>query len=258
VADPLATLVLLGAVALLLLLRLDARRFGAAEYDDEEAPGGVGAWTRRLSWYFFGLLLIALVYFLYPQPLTVLHLQVGDARETALLAGLALGVIGTAAAFGYAWLHLGGAQLPSARRYPAGLLNSVLTAFIDEAAFRGIVLGLLLASDWPIDLAIVFPAVLYTLTTRLAATGRPRGPMFMTLGLGLVAGWLTVQTGGIGAALLGHGLTRLAVFVSTGHAGAMRTSPSPEKALPAEPRELAPAGWEVVPDHEPGLPQVPR
>lgn len=257
--DPLVTLILLGAVALLILLRLDARRFGTAEYDDEAAPGGLEAWARRLSWYLFGLLLIALVYFLYPFPLSKLHLQVGDARGTALLAGLALGVIGSAAAFGYAWLHLGGAQLPSARRYPAGLLNSVLTAFIDEAAFRGIVLGLLVAeAGLPTDLAIVFQAVLYTLTTRLAATGRPRGPMFMTLVLGLVTGWLTVQTGGIGAALLGHGLTRLAVFVATGHAGAMRTSPALEEALPAVSEELAPAGWEVVPDHEPGLPQAPR
>jgi hypothetical protein len=161
-------------------------------------------------------------------------------------------------AFAYAWLHLGQPQLPAPGRYPAGLLNSVLTAFIDEATFRGVILGLLLASNWPIDLAVAFQAVLYTLTTRLAATGRPRGPMFMALAIGLVNGWLTVQTAGIGAALLGHALARLAIFASTGHAGAMRMSGQMEEAVPPEADGRAPAGWEVVPDHEPGLPQAPR
>lgn len=257
-SDLLSTLILLGAVGLLILLRLDARRFGAAEYEDEEAPGGIEPWARRLSWYLFGLLLIALIYFLYPRPLTELHLQVGDPRDTALLAGLGLGVIGALAAFGYAWLHFGQLQLPTPMRYPAGILNSVLTAFIDEATFRGILLGLLLAANWPIDLAIAFQAVLYTLATRLAASGRPRGPMLVALGVGLATGWLTVQTAGIGAALLGHGLTRLAIFVSTGHAGAMRASEELEEAPPTDAGNLAPVGWEVVPDHEPGLPQAPR
>ena len=256
-SDLLSTLVLLGAVGLLLLLRLDARRFGAAEYDDEDAPGGLEPWLRRLSWYLFGVLLIAVVYFLYPLPLTGLHLQVGEPRGTALLAGLALGAMGALVAFGYAWLHFGQVQLPTPGRYPAGVLNSVLTAFIDEAAFRGILLGLLLVSNWPSDLAIVFQAVLYTLATRLAAAGRPRGPMFMALGVGLITGWLTVQTGGIGAALLAHALTRLAIFISTGHAGAMRASAEEEEPLPVHDQELAPEGWEVVPDHEPGLHQAP-
>ncbi len=257
-SDLLSTLVLLGAVCLLILLRLDARRFGAAEYDDEEAPGGLDTWARRLSWYLFGLLLIGVVYFLYPRPLTALHLQVGEPREAALLVGLAVGAVGAAVAFGYAWLHFGQLQLPNPGRYPAGLLNSVLTAFIDEATFRGIVLGLLLVSNWPIDLAIAFQAVLYTLATRLAASGRPRGPMFIALGTGLLNGWLTVQTGGIGAALLGHALTRLAIFVSTGNAGAMRAWIEREEPLAAEAEDFLPTGWEIVPDHEPGLPQSQR
>jgi hypothetical protein len=257
-SDVLSTLVLLGAVGLLILLRFDARRFGAAEYDDEDARGGFGDWAWRLSWYLFGLVLITAVYFLYARPLTVLHLQVGEPRADALLAGLGLGAIGALVAFAYAWLHFGQLQLPNAAKYPAGLLNSLLTAFIDEAAFRGILLGLLLTSNWPVELAIAFQAVLYTLATRLAASGRPRGPMLMVLGIGLSTGWLTVQTGGIGAALVGHALTRLAIFVSTGHAGAMRAFIEDVEPAQAEAQSLPPAGWEVVPDHEPGLPQSPR
>src|SRR5688500_3430180 len=161
-------LILLAVVGLLILLRFDARRFGAAEYDDEEAVGGWRTWLRRLSWYAFGLLLILVVYFLYPQPLSVLHLQTGEPRQTALLYGLALGAAGGVFACVYAWWRFRDLRLPPARRYPAGLLNSVATAFVDEAAFRGILLGLLLASNWPVEHSIAFQAVLYALATRLA------------------------------------------------------------------------------------------
>jgi hypothetical protein len=247
----LESLILLAVVGLLILLRFDARRFGAAEYDDEEAGGGWRTWLRRVSWYAFGLLLILAVYFVYPQPLSGLHLQMGEPRGSVLLLGLAFGFAGGAFAFVYAWWRFRDLRLPPARRYPAGLLNSVATAFLDEAVFRGIVLGLLLASNWPVEHAIAFQAVLYALSTRLAGRGRPFGLLLLSLAVGLVGGWLTLQTGGIGAAFLGHALTRFAIFVATGHAGTIRAA-----FLDAEERNLEetaphlPAGWEVVVDRE--------
>ena len=247
----LETLILLATVALLILLRFDARRFGAADYDDEEAPGGWRTWLRRLSWYAFGLLLVLVVYFLHPQPLTQLHLQLGEPRSTALLAGLGLGVVGILVALGYAWWRLGELRLPPAHRYPAGLLNSVATAFIDEAVFRGILLGLLLAYNWPADLAIAFQAVLYALATRLGSVGRPRGLLLMSLAMGLVGGWLTVATGGIGAAFLGHTIARFAIFIATGHAGQVTPSVAYEEEPGDDGLELTPLGWEVVADQEP-------
>lgn len=247
----LESLILLAVVGLLILLRFDARRFGAAEYDDEEAMGGWRTWLRRLSWYAFGLLLILVVYFLYPQPLSVLHLQVGEPRQTALLYGLALGAAGGVFAFTYAWWRFRDVRLPPARRYPAGLLNSVATALIDEAAFRGILLGLLLASNWPVEHSIAFQAVLYALATRLAGRGRPFGMLLLTLAVGVIGGWLTLETGGIGAAFLGHALTRFAIFVATGHAGQIRAAAiDAEDAYLEETSAHTPAGWEVVMDRE--------
>lgn len=248
----LETLILLATVALLILLRFDARRFGAADYDDEEAPGGLRTWLRRLSWYLFGLLLVFVVYFLHPQPLTALHLQLGEPRSAALLAGLALGTLGILAAIGYALWRFGELRLPPAHRYPAGLLNSVATAFLDEAVFRGILLGLLLAYDWPTDLSIAFQAVLYALATRLGGIGRPRGLLLLSLGIGFIGGWLTLATAGIGAAFLGHAITRFAIFIATGHAGQVTPSVAYEEEAAEDAFELTPVGWEVVADHEPG------
>ena len=249
-------LIILAVVGLLILLRFDARRFGAAEYDDEEAPGGWRTWLRRLSWYVFGLLLILVVYFLYPQPLSVLHLQMGEPRTQALILGLGLGAMGIAVAMVYAWWRFSDLRLPPARRYPAGLINAVATAFIDEAVFRGILLGLLVASNWPVNYAIAFQAVLYALATRLAGRGRPRGMLLLELAVGVIGGALTLQTGGIGAAFLGHALTRLAIFISMGHAGQMRAVALDEEEEALEQSNThAPAGWGVVLDREQGAPR---
>ncbi|CAN5848201.1 hypothetical protein BH24CHL6_BH24CHL6_11170 [soil metagenome] len=249
--ETLLTLILLAFVGLLLLLRLDTRRFGAAEHDDEEAPGSPAVWLRRLSWYGFGIALVALVYRLHPLPISVLHLQMGDDRTQALLAGLAAAAVGTLVAFGYTWWRYGEFKLPPARRYPAGVVNALSTSFIDEAAFRGIILGLLIAAEVPVEWAVAGQALIYGVVTRLAARDRPLGMFALSLGIGFVGGWLTVQTGGIGAALLGHALTRMALFVASGHAGQLR-SPVEDEPLP-DAEELTPEGWEIVSDRGPGF-----
>ncbi|MDQ3938011.1 MAG: CPBP family glutamic-type intramembrane protease, partial [Chloroflexota bacterium] len=164
--------------------------------------------------------------------------------------GFALGAVGALVAFVYGFWHLGELRLPPARRYPAAVLNSVGTSFIDEAVFRGIILGLLVAAEVPVELAIVVQALGYALITRVAARDRPVGVLLLSLAVGLVGGWVTIETAGIGAAFLGHALTRLALFVATGHAGHVYT-PAEEEPLP-DARELTPDGWEIVGDRGPG------
>jgi hypothetical protein len=242
-------------VGLLVLLRFDARRFSAAEHDDEDAPDSVRLWFRRLSWYLLGLLIVVVVYNLYPLPISVLHLQLGEDTGESLLAGLALAGIGTLLVFAYAWVRYRRLRYPPARRYPAGLLSSIGTAAIDEAAFRGILLGLLIAADWPVEYAIAFQALLYGLATRMAGHRMPIAVLLLILAQGFVGGWLTVETGGIGAALLGHALTRLAFFVATGHGGP-REVPD-EEDFRDEMAEELPVGLEVVHERENGQRLLP-
>jgi len=246
----LETLIILAIVGLLVLLRFDAARFGAADYDDEESPGGIRNRLGRLSWYFFGLLLIVAVYFLYPQPLAELHLQIGDPRAFVFLAGVGLAVLGMGFAAAYAWWRYGGVRFPPAHRYPAGILNALATAFIDEATWRGIILGLLLQSNWPTWGAIGTQAVLYALATRLGGPGRPRALLLMSLAIGLIGGWLTVVTGGIGAILVAHAVTRFAIFVVTGHAGQVTPSAAFDEETVEADAKLTPPGWEVVTENQ--------
>ena len=247
-----ANLMTVAALGLLIVLRVDARRFGAADFDDETAVEGWRVWARRLTWYGLGIVLVFAAYLVFPRPESVLHLRVGEDRVFALMAGLTLAILGVGAAVLYAIWRFRDVSLPEGRVYPVGLLNSIATAFIDEAAFRGILLGLLLVSNWPPIYAVAFQAVVYALATRLGGAGRPHSLLIVWLIAGLLAGWLTYVTGGIGAALLAHAVTRFAIFVATGHAGQITPSAVSEE----EARELAETGdgdpLDVVPDREPG------
>lgn len=246
----LENLIILAIVGLLMLLRFDAARFGAADYDDEESPGGVRNRLGRISWYVFGTALIVAVYFLYPQPLAELHLQMGDPRGVVFLFGIFLALLGMGYAAAYAWWRYGDLRFPPLRRYPAGILNALATAFIDEATWRGILLGLLLESNWPVWGAIGFQAVLYTIATRLGAPGRPRALLLLSLIIGVLGGWVTVATGGIGAILLAHAVTRFAIFIATGHAGQVTPSAAFDEEVVEEDNRIGPAGWEVVGENQ--------
>jgi hypothetical protein len=244
----LRTLVALGLGLLLILLRLDAERFGAAEYDEADFEGRPPSLRRRLAWYVLGIALVVAAVLIHPAPDRELRLGFGD-RLPAVAGGILFGLVGTGAAIGFALYRYRGLRLPPIASYPGAIVNDLLTAFIDEAAFRGILLGFVLSLGIPAAPAIVGQALLYALATRLAAPGRGLWMVAFALGIGLIGGWLTALTGGIAAAFLGHAITRFALFVSTGHAG--RPAARGRAVEEVERRRRPPDGWRVVGIREP-------
>ena len=239
--EGLGPLIALGLTLLLVMLRLEAERFHAAEYD-EPIRGRKPSLLRRLAWYVLGVGGVLVLLVVHPAAETELFLQVGD-RSGVLLA-LLLGGIGVAQAMGLAYLHYRRLRFPDFGAYPGGLINEILTAFIDEAVFRGAVLGYFLVITDNTNLAILGSAVLYALATRLGAPGRDKYMLVLSLLIGLVGAWATLLTGGIGASFLGHAITRVAVFLTTGHAGqppARGTETEDE-----EKRRRTPEGWRAV------------
>lgn len=216
--DPIRVLVALALTLFLVILRFEAEKFGAAEYDEPARPGQRGSFLRRFSWIILGFALAGALLLVHPDPAGELGLTLGD-RGTALLVGFALGLVGTLQAAAYAYYRYGRLRLPPGWTYPGAVLNGIGTAFIDEVTFRGALLGLLLLTGLNPVTAVVVQAFVYTLATRTGAPGRGRYMFVLTLIGGLVAGWATVVTGAIGAAFLAHAITRIAVFVCTGHAG---------------------------------------
>jgi len=237
----LRVLVGLGLTLLLVMLRVEAQRFGAAEYD-EPVRGRQPPLLRRLAWYLLGVIGVLALLLIHPTSELDLYLNVGD--RSGILLGLLLGAAGVAQAVGLAWLHYHRLRFPDIAAYPGALANEILTAFIDEAVFRGALLGYLIWAGADPSLAILGQAIAYALATRLGAPGRDRYMLVLALLVGLVGGWATLLTGGIGAAFLGHSITRVAVFLTTGHAGQ-----PPERGTEVEDierRRRTPEGWRAV------------
>jgi CAAX prenyl protease-like protein len=232
-----------GFLLLLIMLRLDAERFGAAEYDEASRDGRAPSLRRRLAWYVVGFGLIAAAGLVHRSPATDLFLTLGD-RLQVVFYGFGYGLIGIVQAVGFAELRYHHLRLPSVRSYPGSIINTIATAFIDEVTFRGLLLGYVLLAGVDVPTAIVVQALVYALATRVAAPGRDRYMLVLVLILGLAGGWVTVQTGGIGAAFLGHAITRVAVFLATGHAG--QVAPRGREAEDVERRLQTPDGWAVV------------
>jgi membrane protease YdiL (CAAX protease family) len=241
------TLISVGLALLLVMLRLDAERFGTAEYYEATRDGERPRIRRRLGWYGLGFALAVAILYIHPSPQTDLFLGSGD-RLTAVMGGIAYGLIGVLVAVTFASYRYHRIRFPDTWSYPGALLNSTATAFIDEVAFRGALFGLLLVAGVNPTLANFIQAIIYTLATRLGAPGRDRYLLVLTLGMGLLGGWLTVATGGIAAAFLGHSITRFAVFLCTGHTG--QTKPRGREVEEIEKRRRPPEGWRVIGSRE--------
>jgi hypothetical protein len=235
-------LVAAGFFMMLVLLRLDAERFGAAEYDEPAAGKrrGLPTW---LAWYAIGLVLLYAIYVVHPRPHDQLYMLIGH-WWPVMAWGTVLAVLGSAEAFAYAQYRYGGLRLPPLRAYPRAAFDAVGTALVDEAMFRAIVLGGLVSLGTPVVWAIAASTILYILIARLAAPGRPRYLMAPAVGYGVLGGVATLATGGIGAAIFGHAFTRFIFFVCTGHAGhAEPVGREPEELAAAR---MAPEGWRDV------------
>ncbi len=249
--ETLRVLVALAITVFLVILRFEAEKFGAAEYDEPSRDGRRASFARRLSWILLGFALVGALLVVHPNPASDLGISLGD-RGEALLLGFGFGALGTFQAAAYAYFRYGTIRLPPAWTYPGAVLNGIGTAFIDEATFRGAVLGLLLLIGINPVTAVVTQAFLYALATRTGAPGRGRYMFVLTLIGGLAAGWLTATTGAIGAAFLAHAITRISVFVCTGHAG--------QPALRGEEIEesweyrAAPRGWHLIDRQDDGGP----
>ena len=136
-------LIAVGFALMLVMLRLDAERFGTAEYYEATRDGERPSVLTRVAWYLLGVGLAVGIMLIHPSPQVDLFLGTGD-RAQSVTWGLAYGLIGTAQAVIYAFLRYHRIRFPEVRSYPGALLNATVTAFIDEVAFRGALFGLLL------------------------------------------------------------------------------------------------------------------
>jgi hypothetical protein len=117
IPEPLGNLIVAGLALLLIMLRLDAERFGAAEYD-EALEGRLPSFRRRMAWYILGVTLVLAMVVIHPRPREDLFLGTGD-RVAALVGGFLFGVVGAAQAVAFS---------PNIRRIPKSAPRNVASS----------------------------------------------------------------------------------------------------------------------------------
>ena len=242
-------LIAAGLTLLLVMLRLEAERFNAAEYD-EITEGRAPSFRRRIAWYVLGFGLVAAIFYVHPAAADELHFDPGE-RARTIIYGFLYAATGTSLALAIALYRYRRVRFPDAWSYPGALTNALATAFVDELTFRGAVFGYLLLTGMNASAANAIQAILYALATRLGAPGRNRYMLAMALLVGLAGGWVTAVTGGVAAAFLGHAVTRFAVFLCTGHAGQFLPRGREEEEI--DKRRRTPDGWRII-----GTREAPR
>jgi hypothetical protein len=242
-------LIAAGLTLLLAMLRLEAERFNAAEYD-EITEGRAPSFRRRIAWYVLGFGLVAAIFYVHPAAADELHFDPGE-RARTIIYGFLYAATGTSLALAIALYRYRRIRFPDAWSYPGALTNALATAFVDELTFRGAVFGYLLLTGMNASAANAIQAILYALATRLGAPGRNRYMLAMALLVGLAGGWVTAVTGGVAAAFLGHAVTRFAVFLCTGHAGQFLPRGREEEEI--DKRRRTPDGWRII-----GTREAPR
>ena len=160
------------------------------------------------------------ILFIHPAPADRAVPRLGD-RLGAVVGGLAYGLLGVGSAVGVRDAPLPPDPLPGrAGRTRARCSTRSRPRSSTRSTFRGALFGLLLVDRHEPDARERHPGA--RLRARRPGSGRPgrdRYLLVLTLGMGLIGGWLTAATGGIAAAFLGHAITRFAVFLCTGHTG---------------------------------------
>lgn len=213
--ETLRILVSIGFAMLLVLLRFDSERFAVAEHlvVVPHAPRVVA--RRRIAWYGLALAIASTIVLVHPDPRGALGMEAGEFGPTLLLGLLAaaLGIL-QAALVGYLRYD----RLPTSFGPGAGwtISNALATALVDEVAFRGAVLGFLLLTGVGPLVAVLGETFLYALATRTTIGGMDRYLLVLALAIGLVGGFVTIASGGVGAAFIGHAATRLAVALFVG------------------------------------------
>jgi len=214
--DELRVAAAVGVVGLLLLIRFDAARFGAAEYDPGPDLDTTGALVVRASWPILAIALSVVLAVILPGGMAVMGLDVATS-DTGPTLGLALAVsgLGIGVLLWLAWLdgHSWPPGLIPLRYWPRAALNAMGAALVDEIVFRGILFGLLLAMGVPVGAAYLIQLLTYGLATRLGMLAETLPLLGGALALGAVNGWLVLVTGGLVAPLIVHAVLRFTALV---------------------------------------------
>ena len=207
----------LGLTLFLVLLRFDAERITRSDYFRYRTP-----WMGPVSYYVLVIGFTIGIAIILPSGREQLFLTGGQTDEmlpvmlvfvvVALLNGLAL-----------AFLRYGGILPLPIELLPNRVLGAAMNAICEELQFRSVVLGMLLFAGVPPGWAIAVQALVYGLAHRRLWRDRDWYFLAGSVLLGWAAGVVTVETGSIIPAIVGHFAVTMSLFAFAG--GRLRQRP---------------------------------
>ena len=215
--DSLRLAIALGLTLFLVLLRFDSERITRSDYFRYRTP-----WMGPVSYYILVIGFAIGIAVILPSGREQLFLTGGDPDAMLpimlLFTGVAL-LNGVALAF----LRYGGILPLPIELLPSRVLGAAANAVSEELQFRSIVLGMLLFAELDAGLAIAVQALIYGFVHRRLWRDRDWYFLLGAVLLGWAAGVVTVTTGSVIPAIVGHFAVTMSLFAFAG--GRLRQRP---------------------------------
>ncbi len=215
--DSLRLAIALGLTLFLVLLRFDSERITRSDYFRYRTP-----WMGPVSYYILVIVFAIGIAFILPSGRDQLFLTGGETDEILPIMALFVGVAllnGVALAF----LRYGSILPLPLELLPSRVLGAAANAVSEELQFRSIVLGMLLFAGLDVGWAIAVQAIVSGLAHRRLWHDRDWYFLAASVLLGWAAGVVTVETGSIIPAIVGHFAVSMALFAFAG--GRLRQRP---------------------------------
>jgi hypothetical protein len=215
--DSLRLAIALGLTLFLVLLRFDSERIMRSDYFRYRTP-----WLGPVSYYVLVIGFAIGIAVILPSGREQIFLTGGD---SASMLPIMLGFVAVALlnAVALAFLRYGGILPLPVELLPSRVLGAAASAVAEELQFRSIVLGMLIFAGVPIGWAIAVQALVYGLAHRRLWRERDWYFLLGSVLLGWAAGVVTVETGSVIPAIVGHFAVTMSFFAFAG--GRLRQRP---------------------------------
>lgn len=215
--DSLRLAISLGLTLFLVLLRFDAERITRSDYFRYRTP-----WMGPVSYYVLVIAFAIGIAFILPSGRDTLFLTGGQTDEMLpiMLLFVAVALLNAVA---LAFLRYGSILPLPIELLPSRVLGAAASAVSEELQFRSIVLGMLLFAGVPVEWALIIQALVYGLAHRRLWRDRDWYFLAGSVLLGWAAGIVTVNTGSVIPAIVGHFAVTMSLFAFAG--GRLRQRP---------------------------------
>jgi hypothetical protein len=215
--DSLRLAIVVGLTIFMVLLRFDADRIIRSDYFRYRTP-----WMGPVSYYILVIGFAIGIAVILPSGREQLFLTGGQTDEMLpiMLLFVAVALLN---AIALAFLRYGSILPLPLELLPSRVAGAAANAISEELQFRSIVLGMLLFAGIPVGWAIAVQAVVYGLAHRRLWRDRDWYFLLGSVLLGWAAGVVTVETGSVIPAIVGHFAVTMALFAFAG--GRLRQRP---------------------------------